>query len=464
MHAFNLSTADRGFLEKHFWYFNVPLEGNNAPRFHIDVSGNISEILLDQIDFKGKTVLNIGCREGYFAFLAESRGASRVVAIDNQPSDISSGKIFEILKNSVNSKVEYRQMSEDLLFSTTEQFDIVLLSDCLCFSENPQKLLETAGRLCSGQIWLLSHFILDNTETPLSVLLRNYSPAPAYPAKQAFNLAWLLNSMDSNYISVNQAKLHPNMKLVSICGKPKKGLRDTKKIKYAEMPTDEKRTDKLAILIMSCKKFEQLWDPFFILFKRYWPDCPYKVYFCTDTGSYPGVENIEIGKDLGWANNCKFALQKISADRIILMQEDFLLTSPVNTEQIRKFAEHAHTYDIGCLRLAAVPGATAPWFATDELGVLQPFDDYRLSMQTAIWKRQLLNDLLVEGESPWQVEIEGTKRAALRPEIFLSTWEGSAMPIPYYMTAVEKGYWKEGALELLDKEGIPRTHIQKKVY
>src|SRR5690606_11722950 len=100
---------------------------------------------------------------------------------------------------------------------------------------------------------------------------------------------------------------------------------------------------------------------FFILFKRYWPDCPYKIYFCSDTGTYPGVENIEIGKDLGWASNCKFALDKITESRIILFQEDFLLCAPADTERVRKLAEHAHTYDVGCLRLSPVPGASAKW-------------------------------------------------------------------------------------------------------
>ena len=37
-------------------------------------------------------------------------------------------------------------------------------------------------------------------------------------------------------------------------------------------------TSDSAILILSCDKFSDLWKPFFDLFWKYWPDCPYNVY------------------------------------------------------------------------------------------------------------------------------------------------------------------------------------------
>src|SRR5262245_60939622 len=38
---------------------------------------------LDKIDFAGKTVLDLGCWDGYWSFYAERRGASRVLATDD---------------------------------------------------------------------------------------------------------------------------------------------------------------------------------------------------------------------------------------------------------------------------------------------------------------------------------------------------------------------------------------------
>jgi len=33
-----------------------------------------------------------------------------------------------------------------------------------------------------------------------------------------------------------------------------------------------------SILIPSCDKYSDLWRPFFTLFWRHWPDCPFPVY------------------------------------------------------------------------------------------------------------------------------------------------------------------------------------------
>ena len=44
-------------------------------------------------------------------------------------------------------------------------------------------------------------------------------------------------------------------------------------------------SSKLAILMLSCDKYSDLWDDFFNLKERFWPDCPYHCYLATDTKS-----------------------------------------------------------------------------------------------------------------------------------------------------------------------------------
>ena len=61
---------------------------------------------------------------------------------------------------------------------------------------------------------------------------------------------------------------------------------------------------KTVVLVLTCKKFEPVWDPFFILFRKYWPDCPYELIMGTDVGSYSSVKTISLGTDFGWSNNC----------------------------------------------------------------------------------------------------------------------------------------------------------------
>jgi hypothetical protein len=227
-----------------------------------------------------------------------------------------------------------------------------------------------------------------------------------------------------------------------------------------ELPTDEGLEKKTVVLMITCKRYEQAWMPFMTLFNRYWPDCPYRFVMGTDTGSIDSVEIINVGKDLGWSDNCMYILNQLNEERVILFFDDFLPIAPFNTDKIRRFVRHAYDHDIGCLRFAPCPGPTAAWNKTASLGVLQPRDPYRLSLQTALWKRTLLLDLMRKGETGWDTEIKGTIRASKRIEPFVSVWRGES-PTPYYITAIVKGVWQDKALEMLVKENISLDKITK---
>ncbi len=78
---------------------------------------------MDGIDFKGKRVLDVGCRDGLFAFEAERRGARDVVGIDN---DLSRGAV-EVLIPFFRSVVRMHSFNVyDLTPATFGTFDVVL--------------------------------------------------------------------------------------------------------------------------------------------------------------------------------------------------------------------------------------------------------------------------------------------------------------------------------------------------
>ena len=61
-------------------------------------------------DLSGKTVLDIGTADGFYSFLAEHRGAKRVLALDYMKFPG-----FDIAKKILNSNVEHRLMIADNL-------------------------------------------------------------------------------------------------------------------------------------------------------------------------------------------------------------------------------------------------------------------------------------------------------------------------------------------------------------
>ena len=83
---------------------------------------------MEELDFRQKSVLDIGCRDGLFSFKAEERGALRVIGIDNDLSIPAT----EFLIPYFHSRVKMHQKNlYDLKHDTFGQFDIVLFPGVL---------------------------------------------------------------------------------------------------------------------------------------------------------------------------------------------------------------------------------------------------------------------------------------------------------------------------------------------
>lgn len=97
------------------------------------------------LDCSGLRVLDIGCADGYFAFLMEQRGAAEVVAVDYRRRT-SSG--FDIAHRLLESKVEFH---DDNVYNLTPEkygsFDVVLLFGLLYHLRNPLLALDTVRNM-----------------------------------------------------------------------------------------------------------------------------------------------------------------------------------------------------------------------------------------------------------------------------------------------------------------------------
>jgi tRNA (mo5U34)-methyltransferase len=85
------------------------------------------EARLDTIDFVGKTVLDIGCWDGYWSFHAERRGAKHVLAVDDASQNWAGNRGLQLAKSLLGSSIETRNdVSVYDLESLGQTFDVVL--------------------------------------------------------------------------------------------------------------------------------------------------------------------------------------------------------------------------------------------------------------------------------------------------------------------------------------------------
>lgn len=82
---------------------------------------------LDTIDFAGKSVLDIGCWDGYWSFYAEQRGAARVVASDDCNQNWAGDTGLKLAKELLHSAVEINSaLSVYDLRSLNQKFDVIM--------------------------------------------------------------------------------------------------------------------------------------------------------------------------------------------------------------------------------------------------------------------------------------------------------------------------------------------------
>jgi tRNA (mo5U34)-methyltransferase len=122
-------------IENIQWFHKVELEDGRVTPGLVDVARHETLYLFDHLDFKGKSVLDIGCWDGYFSFMAERRGASRVVSLDDPNFRWGGLDGYNFLHRHFQSRAELRKGSIYAL--PEERFDIVLCYGVLYHINDP---------------------------------------------------------------------------------------------------------------------------------------------------------------------------------------------------------------------------------------------------------------------------------------------------------------------------------------
>ena len=226
------------------------------------------------------------------------------------------------------------------------------------------------------------------------------------------------------------------------------------------------RDNDIAILVVSCDAYQDLWHPFFHCLFKNWPDCPYPIFLGSNTISYSDsrVQPVMVGKDLDYSSNLINMLKQIPHEWVILWIEDRVLSAPVDTSRLIKMIQLAQSRGAGYFRLIAHHPFAWSKDKSQEISEIPKGSYYRSSITVALWRKSVLTKLIRPGETAWDLERIGSRRSDNLDEKFfcLTAYVKHNPPISDQHLII-KGRLLRDAHQFLQKEGLQEYLQQRRL-
>lgn len=207
-----------------------------------------------------------------------------------------------------------------------------------------------------------------------------------------------------------------------------------------------------AIVVLSCDKYSDLWPGFFCQLKKML-DIPIKKYLITNELDYNdsytcNLEVVKTGKDKNWSSNTLHALEIISEKKVLIILEDIFIASKIENEDLIRLVKFSIENDIQHIKYMSDPPPKIPF--NKQLGRYEIGMPYLVSV-CGIWDKEYLKQIIIEGENPWEFEVNGSYRAKFSATHFY----GCLKPLFQYKNMVEKGGWTAPNIHWAKNNKIP---------
>ena len=179
------------------WWHSIPFAPTVRSNGFCIATDFIPHYLLNTIDFRGKSVLDIGCWDGFQLFYAESQGASRVVGVDDLSQRHGGEQARDFARRHLKSKVEFVNMSVyDLTPKNIGTFDIVMMFGVLYHLIHPLLGIEKACGVCKSDFLMSSHFIPSTDTSPWCMLYPGEELAGDKTNWSGPNRSWIKHALE----------------------------------------------------------------------------------------------------------------------------------------------------------------------------------------------------------------------------------------------------------------------------
>lgn len=212
----------------------------------------------------------------------------------------------------------------------------------------------------------------------------------------------------------------------------------------------------IPLLVVSTDSFCDLWEITLAQFEKHFPSFSAPKYIVSESlkCTYPGVRTLNSNDHKKrWGYNLQYAIEQINSKYILLVLDDFILTSSVNVDLYNKAIQLSES--VACVTLSTHDFSRKHSAGVDDYQAVARFSKYRLTTAPSIWDTSILLKYLHSDLNPWQFEIFGTLKSYGRNDVFLtlnkSKYDCTNECFPYYIqgrldSAVVRGLWQSNAI------------------
>lgn len=208
----------------------------------------------------------------------------------------------------------------------------------------------------------------------------------------------------------------------------------------------------MKILVLSCDKNEDTFEPFYHCMEKYWKNHP-EVIYATETIQNPYYKTIAKDYPLEiWTKRIRETLQEIDDNEILIMTDDCFIRNKVDTDRI----DYARENLKGNI---AMFNFEKSFDSNDEETNLKGFKkrrhgaDYEISIMCGLWDKEKLLKVIEEDSDPWQVEFKQNNcnyDYYINSDDYIIDWGYKT----FIFTGICKGKWCRNVVPFFEKEGI----------
>lgn len=218
----------------------------------------------------------------------------------------------------------------------------------------------------------------------------------------------------------------------------------------------------MKMVVLSCDKCEDLFEPFHYCVEKYYPNHP-EIIYITETIKNPYYKTICKNYPIEqWTLRIREALKEIDDEQILMIMDDFFIRQPVDEERI-KYLSTQLKGNIASFCFEKSYDENDEETEIKGMKKRQHGSQYEVSINCCLWDKNKLIDILKGEHNPWDVEFRSDNCGYdfyINSEDYIIDW-GYKTWIP---TGVFRGKWCRNVIPFFEKEGIKMDYDKRGYY